>query len=194
MTKKLNLPASEEAIRALRCGDLVEISGTMVTGRDNVHKYLVENDDARARELLQGTLIYHCGPVVQQDGEGNWRFVAAGPTTSIREEPYQATVFERYGVRGAIGKGGMGPNTLAACERLGAVYLHAIGGLAVLLGRSVKRVNEVLWLEEFGTPEAMWVIEVEDFPVIVTMDSHGESLHESVLEASTKRYQDLIGG
>ena len=192
MNKKLSLPASEEDIRSLRRGDMVEISGVMATGRDNVHKYLVENDDEQARELLEGRLIYHCGPVVDKDDDGNWRFVAAGPTTSIREEPYQATVFERYGVRGAIGKGGMGPKTLAACEELGAVYLHAIGGLAVLLARSVKRVIDVLWLEEFGTPEAMWVIDVEDFPAIVTMDSHGESLHEDVLAASREELDRLL--
>lgn len=192
MKKKIRLPASEEDIRALHCGDLVEISGVMVTGRDNVHKYLVENDDQMARELLKDTFIYHCGPVVRQDEDGNWSFVAAGPTTSIREEPYQGQVFEQYGLRAAIGKGGMGPKTLEACERVGAVYLHAIGGLAVLLARSVKKVLDVHWLEEFGTPEAMWVIEVEDFPAIVTMDAHGVSLHEAVRERSKANYEKLM--
>jgi fumarate hydratase class I len=192
MAKKIHLPAGEEVIRSLRCGDLVEISGVMVTGRDNVHKYLIENDDEMAHKLLKGTFIYHCGPVVKQLENGEWSFVAAGPTTSIREEPYQGQVFERYGLRAAIGKGGMGPKTLAACGEHGAVYLHAIGGLAVLLARSVKRVLDVHWLEEFGTPEAMWVIEVEDFPAIVTMDSHGKSLHAEILEKSRAQYEALL--
>jgi tartrate/fumarate subfamily iron-sulfur-dependent hydro-lyase beta chain len=191
--KKINLPASEEDMRGLHCGDVVEISGLMVTGRDSVHKYLVENDDDEARQLINGTFIYHCGPVVRQDETGEWHFVAAGPTTSIREEPYQGEVFRRYGVRAAIGKGGMGPKTLAACQELGACYLHAIGGLAVLLARSVKKVREVRWLEEFGSPEAMWVLDVVDFPVIVTMDSHGVSLHAEVRQKSEERYKALLG-
>ncbi|MFC1707475.1 FumA C-terminus/TtdB family hydratase beta subunit [Planctomycetota bacterium] len=192
MAKKINLPASESDIRALRAGDAVEISGVMVTGRDNVHKYLIEQDDEEARKLLCGSFIYHCGPVVRKQEDGSWTFVAAGPTTSIREEPYQAEVFKRYGVRAAIGKGGMGPKTLAGCQECGAVYLHAIGGLAVLLAKSVKKVRDVLWLEEFGSPEAMWVIEVEDFPAIVTMDAHGKSLHADVLAQSEAACKALL--
>ncbi len=190
--KKITLPASEEDMRALHCGDVVEVTGVMVTGRDNVHKYLVETDDQEARDLIDGTFIYHCGPVVKQDETGEWHFVAAGPTTSIREEPYQGEVFKRYGVRAAIGKGGMGPKTLEACQELGCCYLHAIGGLAVILAQSVKKVREVRWLEEFGSPEAMWVLDVVDFPVIVTMDSHGKSLHADVRAASEAKYDELM--
>ncbi len=192
-TVKINLPASEEDMRALHVGDVVEISGVMVTGRDNVHKYLVENDDQETRDLVDGSFIYHCGPVVKQDETGEWHFVAAGPTTSAREEPYQGEVFKRYGVRAAIGKGGMGPKTLKACEEFGACYLHAIGGLAVILATSVKKVREVRWLEEFGSPEAMWVLEVEDFPTIVTMDSHGKSIHQDIRDASEAKYKELLG-
>ena len=192
-TVKINLPASEEDMRKLHVGDVVEISGVMVTGRDNVHKYLVENDDEEARKLLDGTFIYHCGPVVKQDETGEWHFVAAGPTTSAREEPYQGQVFKDYGVRAAIGKGGMGPKTLAACEEVGACYLHAIGGLAVILAKSVKKVREVRWLEEFGSPEAMWVLEVVDFPTIVTMDSHGKSIHADIRAASETKYKEMLG-
>ena len=190
---KINLPASEEDMRALHVGDVVEISGVMVTGRDSVHKYLVENDDQETRDLVNGSFIYHCGPVVNQDEAGEWHFVAAGPTTSAREEPYQGTVFKSYGVRAAIGKGGMGPKTLAACSEFGACYLHAIGGLAVILAKSVKKVREVRWLEEFGSPEAMWVLEVEDFPTIVTMDSHGNSIHQDIRDASEAKYKELLG-
>ena len=189
--KHVTLPASDEAIRALRVGDEVLVTGTMITARDAAHKHLVENDDAEAGKTLQGSMIYHCGPVVAKEN-GVYRFVSAGPTTSEREEPYEAAVIERYGVRGVIGKGGMGQRTLDALGKFGAVYLHAIGGLAVLLTRSVVSVKGVMKLQEFGVPEAMWVIEVKDFPAVVTMDSHGKSLHAGMLASSAARLQELL--
>ncbi len=188
---RIDLPVAEEPIRKLKVGDEVGVYGVMITARDAAHKYLVEEDGAEVREVLQGGMIYHCGPVVRQSDAG-WQFVAAGPTTSKREEPYEAEVIAQYGVRAVIGKGGMGERTLAACKEHGAVYLHAIGGLAVILARSVRKVREVHKLDEFGAPEAMWVIEVENFPAIVTMDSHGNSLHAEVLKNSTERAQKLL--
>jgi fumarate hydratase class I len=185
-------------------GDLVSISGVMVTARDAAHKYLIENyvegetpESEKAlgdklRSILENGMIYHCGPVVEQDESGKWHFVAAGPTTSTREEPYQGPVIEHFGVRGVIGKGGMGPKTLAACEKAGAVYLHAVGGAASLLASAVKEVVEVHKAEEFGLPEAFWVIRVEDFQAVVTMDSHGHSLHKDVEEKSTGTLGGLI--
>ncbi|RME26647.1 MAG: fumarate hydrolyase [Deltaproteobacteria bacterium] len=190
--KNIALPIDEKGIRELQVGDEVSISGVMITARDAAHKYMVEQDAVEVRRYLEGGMIYHCGPVVGKNDDGSWRFVAAGPTTSKREEPYQGTVIERYGVRGVIGKGGMGPATLEAMKKYGAVYLHAIGGLAVLLARSVKRVIEVHKLDEFGPPEAMWVIEVEDFPAIVTMDSHGNSLHSRVLDQSREKADSIV--
>jgi fumarate hydratase subunit beta len=187
---ELKLPVSEDAIRALKVGDEVGITGVMITARDMAHKYLVEQQAPEVADLLAGGMLYHCGPVVRKDGD-EWIFVAAGPTTSKREEPYEADVIERYGVRGVIGKGGMGPKTLAACGQHGAVYLHAIGGLAVILAKSVKKVKTVHKLEEFGAPEAMWVIEVERFPAVVTMDSHGNSLHADVLAKSTAKAEQI---
>ena len=181
---EIKLPVPEEDIRRLKVGDEVAISGVMITARDAAHKYMVEQEATEVKDVLKNGMLYHCGPVVKKDDQG-WHFVAAGPTTSKREEPYEADVINRYGVRGVIGKGGMGEHTLAACQEHGAVYLHAIGGLAVILARSVKQVQTVHKLEEFGVPEAMWVIEVERFPAVVTMDSHGNSLHEEVLEKST---------
>ena len=181
---EIKLPVPEEDIRRLKVGDEVVISGVMITARDAAHKYMVEQEAVEVKDVLKDGMLYHCGPVVKKDDQG-WHFVAAGPTTSKREEPYEAEVIARYGVRGVIGKGGMGEHTLAACREHGAVYLHAIGGLAVILARSVKQVQTVHKLEEFGVPEAMWVIEVERFPAVVTMDSHGNSLHEAVLEKST---------
>jgi fumarate hydratase class I len=127
------------------------------------------------------------------DEGGRWRFVAAGPTTSIREEPYEADVIAHFGVRGVIGKGGMGPKTLAACRQHGAVYLHAVGGAATLIANSVKEVLAVFKREEFGVPEAFWVVRVEGFPAVVTMDAHGQSLHETMFAASAHKLAELIG-
>jgi fumarate hydratase class I len=189
---QLRLPVSEDEIRRLHVGDQVEISGVMVTARDAAHHYLTHQDATEVREFLRAGMIYHCGPVVAREGE-EWRFVAAGPTTSIREEIFEADVIARYGVRGIIGKGGMGEKTLAACREHGCVYFDAIGGLAVLLAQSVKRVLNVFKLEEFGTPEAMWVIEVERFPVIVTMDTHGQSVQKEVEARSAERLKELLG-
>ncbi|MCK4547795.1 MAG: fumarate hydratase C-terminal domain-containing protein [Candidatus Eisenbacteria sp.] len=189
---EIRLPASEEDIRKLKVGDEVAVTGVMITGRDTAHKYMVEESADEVREVLKGGMIYHCGPVVRKDN-GTYSFVAAGPTTSIREEPYEADIIEKFGVRGIIGKGGMAGRTLEACGKFGCVYLHAIGGLAVILARSVKKVQGVHKLEEFGTPEAMWVIEVDAFPAVVTMDSHGNSLHDEILAKSEAEYKKLIG-
>ena len=189
---KLQLPLTEADVRQLKVGDEVALTGTMVTGRDEAHTWLINDKPEDVRKLLEGTVIYHCGPVVSKT-DGEWKFVAAGPTTSIREEPIQADVVKEYKLRGVIGKGGMGPKTLAGLQDFGAVYLHAIGGAATLLAKSVKKVTDVIKLEEFGVPEAMWVLEVEDFPAVVTMDSHGNSLHTKIKADSDKIAKELIG-
>jgi fumarate hydratase class I len=171
----LTTPLDEEAVRALKVGDVVLISGPLFTGRDAVHAHLMKH--APPVEL-RGAALYHCGPVVLQQ-EGGWRVTAAGPTTSIREEPYQADILRRYGVRAVIGKGGMGARTLEALAETGAVYLNAVGGAAQFYARTIEQVDGVSLLE-FGTPEAMWHLTVRDFPAIVTMDAHGNSLHKDV--------------
>ncbi|HDT12276.1 MAG TPA: fumarate hydrolyase [Candidatus Marinimicrobia bacterium] len=180
---ELTLPIDEKSIRTLKVGDDVLINGRMITGRDAAHAWLVKEKPDKVREYLKDSMIYHCGPVVKQEGN-SWEFIAAGPTTSIREEPYQGTVIQEYCVRGVIGKGGMGPATLKALQDYGAVYLHAIGGLATLIAESVTDVYDVLKLDEFGVPEALWIIEVRNFPAVVTMDSHGNSLHREIFEKS----------
>jgi fumarate hydratase subunit beta len=190
---KIQLPVSADEIRKLKAGDEVAITGIMITGRDTAHKWLVETDGEDVRELLKNSMIYHCGPVVKKDGD-TYSFVAAGPTTSIREEPYEGKVIEKYGVRGVIGKGGMGPGTLKACGDFGSVYLSAVGGLATILARSVVEVMDVHKLAEWGAPEAMWVIRVEDFPAVVTMDSHGRSIHDEIAALSRANYDRLIAG
>lgn len=192
MTIKINLPVSEEEIRKLKIGDEVLLSGTMITSRDMAHKLMHEERPDFIRPFLKNSMIYHCGPVVKKHENGEYSFVAAGPTTSTREEPYQADVIEEYQVRGVIGKGGMGPKTLAGLQKTGAVYLHAVGGLGTLLAQRIIKVIDVFKLEEFGSPEAFWIIEVKDFPVVVTMDSHGNSLHKTVLDKSMARSEELL--
>jgi fumarate hydratase class I len=180
----LQTPFTEEKIRALKVGDEVGITGIVFTGRDAVHKYLHEGGQLPPGVNLREGIIYHCGPVVMKDAQGQWQVTAAGPTTSIREEPYQGQIIRDFGIRGVIGKGGMGEKTLAACQEYGCVYLHAIGGAAQVLAECVKKVRAVYMLEEFGSPEAIWELEVENFPAVVTMDSHGRSLHREVFAAS----------
>jgi fumarate hydratase class I len=184
----LRTPITEEQVRALKVGDVVLLSGRAYTGRDAVHHHLMSHE---APVDLRGGVIYHCGPVVAKEGDG-WRVTAAGPTTSIREEPYQADVIARNGVRVVIGKGGMGAKTLAGLQKSGAVYLNAIGGAAQFYARTIKSVDGVS-LMEFGTPEAMWHLTIEEFPAIVTMDSHGNSLHKEI-EQESARALTAIGG
>jgi len=203
MAIRLEVPLSEEEVRRLHVGDQVLLSGVLFTGRDAAHKYMIESfirgecpagereTYAALRRGLAGSVLYHCGPVVRKGADGRYEFVAAGPTTSIREEPYEAEVIRHFGLRGVIGKGGMREGTLAACREHGAVYLHAIGGAATLIARSVREVLGVHKLE-LGVPEAMWEIRVEDFPCVVTMDSHGESLHERVRAESEERPRQLL--
>jgi fumarate hydratase class I len=201
----LTIPIPDKTIRDLKVGDPVSLSGVMITGRDSVHKWMVETfvkatrqaqgDDQEVYEALKGILaggaIYHCGPVVAGLDTRDYRFVGAGPTTSTREEPYQGDVMRHFKVKAVIGKGGMGPKTLAACQEVPGVYLHAIGGAASLIAQSVQRVRTVYKLD-FGVPEAMWVIEVKDFPAVVTMDSHGGSLHAEVEARSKANLERLL--
>ena len=186
---KLDAPFTEEKVRALKVGDIVELSGVVFTGRDAVHKYLHDGNEPPV-DLRDG-IIYHCGPVVVREGD-RWVVKAAGPTTSIREEPYQGALIGKYGIRGVIGKGGMGAKTLAACQEHGCAYLHAIGGAAQVLAETVKRVRGVHLMEKFGSPEAIWEFEVEDFPVVVTMDAHGNSLHKDLLSVSSEKLKAIF--
>jgi fumarate hydratase subunit beta len=203
--REINIPISDETIRSLKVGEPVTLTGVMITGRDAVHKWLIETfirktrppqgEDLQIYEalkpILAGGVIYHCGPVVSGLDTKQYKFVAAGPTTSIREEPYQAEVMKHFNLKGVIGKGGMGPKTLKGCQEVPGVYFHAIGGAATFIAQSVTRVLGVYKLE-FGVPEAIWVIEVRDFPAVVTMDSHGQSLHEVVEKESARVLAELL--
>jgi fumarate hydratase class I len=183
----LHTPADERTIRSLQVGDVVLVSGRMFTGRDAVHSHLMKHEPPVD---LRGSFLYHCGPVVVKEGE-RWRVTAAGPTTSIREEPYQGEIIKRYGVRAVIGKGGMGQKTLAALKEHGAVYLNAIGGAAQFYARTITAVDGVS-LMEFGTPEAMWHLTVKDFPAIVTMDANGNSLHKDIEQESGEHLGAMV--
>ena len=176
---RLDVPISQEQVKQLKVGDLVLVNGEIYTGRDAVHMHLTKND---APVELDGTVLYHCGPVVQKNN-GKYLITAAGPTTSIREEPYQAIIIKRFGFLAVMGKGGMGSKTLRGLQESGAVYLNAIGGAAQYYSRCIEEVLNVHLLE-FGPPEAMWHLRVKDFPAIVTMDSHGNSLHADIEKSS----------
>ena len=176
---RLRTPLSEADVRALRAGDEVLLSGLVHTGRDRFHKAVFESGASPVD--LAGGALFHCGPVVVKDpAAGGWRVVAAGPTTSCREEPYMAAIVERHGLRAIVGKGGMGAATREACARSGCVYLQAVGGAASLLARCVRRVVAVHFLDEFGATEACWSLEVEDMPALVGMDATGRSLYAEV--------------
>lgn len=183
---ELTAPITEEKIRSLKVGDVVKISGRMFTGRDAIHHHLMDHD---APVDLNGQIIYHCGPVMAKDAEDNWTVKAAGPTTSIREEPYQGDIMKKFGIRAVMGKGGMGPRTLAALQEHGGVYLNAIGGAAQYYADCIKSVDGVD-LIDFGIPEAMWHLNVEGFTAVVTMDSHGNSLHADVQKSSLEKLSD----
>ena len=203
--KNINIPISDEIIRDLEVGDPVTLTGIMITGRDTVHKWMIEtfikktrppqSDDLEVYEalkpILNGGVIYHCGPVVSGLDTKQYKFVAAGPTTSIREEPYQADVMKHFNVKGVIGKGGMGPKTLKGCQEAPGVYFHAIGGAATFIAQSVEKVLGVYKID-FGVPEAIWVIQVKDFPAVVTMDAHGQSLHAVVEKDSGRVLEELL--
>lgn len=203
--RTIQLPLTDDTVRSLKVGDPVALSGVMLTGRDAAHKWMIDTfihktrppqaEDLEVYEaikpLLNGGIIYHCGPVVAGLATKEYRFVAAGPTTSIREEPYQGEVMAHFKLQGVIGKGGMGPKTLAACHDVPGVYLHAIGGAASLIAQTVVKVLGVYKLS-FGVPEAMWVIEVKDFPAVVTMDAHGGSLHALVEQQSKQELERLL--
>ncbi len=203
--RDIQIPISDDIIRSLKVGEPVALSGVMLTGRDAVHKWMIETFIKKTRQsqgddlqvyqtikpLLEGGVIYHCGPVVAGLDSGEFRFVAAGPTTSIREEPYQGDVMRHFNIKAVIGKGGMGAKTLAACQEVPGVYLHAVGGAASLIAQTVTQVLGVYKLD-FGVPEAMWVIEVKDFPAVVTMDAHGNSQHAVIEEQSKAVLDELL--
>jgi fumarate hydratase class I len=190
--KNLTIPLAEATTRSLQVGDAVALTGTIYTGRDAVHKYLHQGGTLPPEVNLRDGVLYHCGPVMLKQEDGSYRCSAAGPTTSIREEPYQWQVIRDFGLRAVIGKGGMGERTVQACQEYGCVYLHAIGGAAQVYAEAVRRVTNVYLLEKFGSPEAIWELQVENFLATVTIDAHGNSLHRDIYQASAEKLAQLI--
>lgn len=191
--KHLMLPLTEKDVLSLHTGDFVLLTGIIVTGRDRLHKFLVKEKPSR-KEIpfdLRGSVLYHCGPVVRKKFN-NYEIVACGPTTSIRVDMYEPEVITRYGLKGIMGKGGMGEQTLKALKENYCVYLHTIGGAAVYLAERIKRVIGVWKLEEFGIAEAMWALEIENFPAIVTMDYYGNNLHSKIEKHSNDKLKKLL--
>lgn len=185
----LETPLSDEVVKTLNVGDIVAINGTLITARDSLSKHLYENN--KSPIPLKGQVLYHCGPIVLKN-DGGWEVIAAGPTTSTRQEPYAWMIIKQYGVKALMGKGGMGKKTAEACKEHGCVYLHAIGGAAQLLAERITKVKSVHFLEEFGSPEAMWEFEIKNFPAVVTIDARGNSLHHDILSRSEKTLTALL--
>lgn len=193
MEKKiLCIPLHEEDTRALRIGDVVYLSGTIYTARDMAHLRMRELDESGQTlpVMLAGSAIFHAGPVALPDGENGWKLSVIGPTTSIRMEPH-ADFVGRQGVKAIIGKGGMGDDTLEACERYGYVYLQAAPGCAALLAKGIRRIRSVTWLE-MGMPEAIWELEADCFgPLVVAMDTAGESLYAHIRENAMRKIEEI---
>ncbi len=187
---RLEYPFTKDQVSTLKVGMLVSLSGRIFSARDRFHKYLFEGGDSPVS--LNDGAIYHCGPVVVRR-DGKWVVLAAGPTTSIREEPYMASIIEKHGVRLIIGKGGMGSATMKACKKFGCVYLQAVGGAAAVLASRISSVDDVHLMKEFGSAEAVWELIVSDFEAIVAIDSSGKSLNERVKRSSKKVLKSVIG-
>ena len=186
---ELKYPFSEQAIRSLKAGDAVSITGRIYTGRDKFHKHFA--DGGKLPVDFRDGAIYHCGPVIVREKDG-YSVRAAGPTTSVRENAYEPAFIEKSGVRIVIGKGGMDARTLAAMKKCGCVYVQAVGGAAAISAASVKKVAGVSLLDEFGAAEACWHFDVEGFRGVVAMDAHGRSLFDEVRSASERTLADLL--
>ena len=195
MLRELRYPFEEKAIRALKAGDAVSITGRIYTGRDKFHKFFA--DGGKLPVDFKDGALYHCGPVVVKRDQGSgirdqWKVVAAGPTTSLRENPYEPDFIAKTGVRLVIGKGGMDAKTLAAMKKHGCVYIQAVGGGGAVYADAVKRVAGVSLLKEFGAAEAVWHLDVVDFRGVVAMDAHGHSLFDTVRQSSETKLASLI--
>jgi fumarate hydratase subunit beta len=189
---RIRTPVSERQIRQLNVGDVVYVTGNLVTARDQAHKRMVRfiEEGKKMPIDLDGLGIYHCGPIVTRVNDG-WVVVSAGPTTSMRMEPFESEIIRSFNVRLVIGKGGMGRKTEKAMRDHGAAYGAYTGGAAVLAAKSIKRVKLVEWLD-LGTPEALWVFEVENFgPLTISIDAHGGNLYTKVRRDARKNAQKL---
>jgi len=194
---KFKTPISEEDIRKLKVNDVLYVTGTIVTARDQAHRRALEffKQGKPLPISLEGLAVFHCGPVVSKKGE-KWTAVAAGPTTSTRMDIFEDEFIKNFKVRVVIGKGGMGKKTTDAMAKYGAVYGAFTGGAAILAARAIKNVKSVEWLD-LGTPEALWIFEVEEFgPLAVAIDSHGNNIFMDVarkVEENKQKIYEKLG-
>jgi len=187
----LETPIDEQTIAGLKAGDIIFLSGTVFTARDEAHMELLEHGDIPGFDMT-GLGLYHCGPVMKND-QGEWKIISAGPTTSFRMESLEPKFLDRFGVKVIIGKGGMGQSTLEALKKHNVVYVSFTGGAGALAAKGLGEVKDVHYLEELGMPEAVWVFEAKDFgPLVVSMDAHGNSLYDTVNENSKKKLEGII--
>lgn len=177
---RLKTPLQEEDIKKLKIGDEILLSGVVFTARDKAHQFLLEEDFNE----MKNSVVYHCGPIIKGK-----EVIAAGPTTSARLNKYTPALIKKYNIKGIIGKGGM-DDSVAKAIKDKAVYFSAIGGLAVIYAKKM-RIKDV-YKKEFGMPEAIWKIEIEDFPVVITIDFKGNSLYKKVYQNSKKQLSKLI--
>ena len=178
---RLRTPLSEEDVRKLAVNDTLYLTGTIVTARDAAHRRALDfqNEGKKLPVNLEGLAVFHCGPIAKKENK-EWKIVAAGPTTSSRMELFEDEFIKNFKVRVVVGKGGMGKKTVDAMKRYGAVYGAFTGGAAVLAAKAIKHVKGVEWID-LGMPEAMWILEVEDFgPLTVAIDAHGNNLFETI--------------
>ncbi len=194
MKRDLVLPIDTQAVRELRVGDILYLTGTIFTARDEAHLLMLEAQESGEEIPFDPSqmALFHCGPVVAKR-DGQWTVIAAGPTTSIRMELFEDRYLETFRPPIIIGKGGMGKRTQAALESVGAVYTHYTGGAGALAAKRIESVDGVEWLEELGMPEAAWLFRVKDFgPLLVTMDSAGGNLYEDLEPRIAENVQKIL--
>lgn len=180
--KILHTPLESEEVKELQVNEPFKISGKIFTARDAAHEKLLELRESGQEPPfdLSAYACFHCGPVMKEEN-GQWEVVSAGPTTSIRMEIFEPDFMEEFNTKIFIGKGGMGEETSKALEKHGGVYAQFTGGAGSLMAGSVEEVVDVYYLEELGVPEAVWLLEVVEFgPLLVTMDSNGDSIHREI--------------
>ena len=187
----INTPLNDETVSRLHTGDIIYLSGTVFTARDEAHIELLKHGGIPGFDMT-GLVLYHCGPVMKQV-DARWKIVSAGPTTSFRMETLEPKFLDRFDVKAIIGKGGMGPLTLEALRKHNAVYVSFTGGAGALAARGLGEVKAVHYLEELGMPEAVWVFDARDFgPLVVSMDAHGNSLYADVNKNTLKNLNRIL--
>jgi len=188
---RLDTPLDEETVANLNAGDIIYLSGTVFTARDEAHMELMKDGEPEGLDTT-GLGLYHCGPVMRQV-DGEWQVVAAGPTTSFRMETLEPGFLDMFGVKVIIGKGGMGPATLEALRKHNVVYASFTGGAGALAARGLGHVVDVHYLDELGMPEAVWVFEAVNFgPLVVSMDAHGNSLYADVDDRTRENLKSIL--